>query len=125
MEAALRTRLKANATILGMVGPRVDWGLRPQAKDLPAIRLILVSLPRAYTMAGAQTTQHYRVQVDCYGATFKTAKELGDAVIACLEPATGSFQAGFVLSQRDAPEQIETETVYCRSLDFQITYLSA
>jgi hypothetical protein len=37
MQTALRTRLLADATISGIVGTRIDWGLRPQAKALPAI----------------------------------------------------------------------------------------
>jgi hypothetical protein len=121
MRTALRSRIKDNTD----AGGRVDWGLRPQAKDLPAIRLINVSNPRGYTMDGADATQMHRVQADCYGTTFQEASELGDALIALLEPRSGSFQPSFVLSDRDRPETTETGVIHCRSIDFQITYVSA
>ena len=121
MKAALRTRIKGNTSALG----RVDWGLRPQAKDLPAIRLTMAGTQRGYTMAGAQATQIYRVQVDCYGLTYKAASDLGDELIALLEPASGSFQGSFVLLDSDRPDKTDTGEIHCRSLDFQITYVSA
>ena len=121
MRTALRSRIRANTA----AESRVDWGLRPQAKDLSAIRLTNVSEPRGYTMAGPQATQMYRVQADCYGADYKQASELGDELIALLEPASGDFLAGFVLSDRDAPERTEAGVIHCRSIDFQITYISA
>lgn len=103
----------------------MDWGLRLQASSLPAIRLTKVSTPRDYTMEGAQATQFHRVQVDCFGADYKTAHELGDEVIALLEPASGSFQPSFVLSDFDRPEQLDTGPVHCRVLEFRVTYISA
>lgn len=121
MKTALRARLKDNTA----AGSRVDWGLRLQGSALPAIRLTKISTPRAYHMGGAQTTQHHRVQVDCFGATYKAASELGDAVIALLEPESGSFQASFVIGDFDRQEDIETGPVHCRVLDFQITYIPA
>ncbi len=121
METALRTRLLSNTTAQG----RVDWGLRPQGKDLPAIRLTLVSSPRDYTMDGPQNTQHYRVQADCYATTFKAAKELGDAVTAILEPSAGDFLSSFVIGQRDAPEITDIGPVHCRTIDFRVTHVSA
>lgn len=121
MKTALRSRLKDNTA----AGSRVDWGLRPQAKDLPAIRLTKISTPRDYHMGGAQVTQMHRVQVDCFAATYKAASELGDAVIALIEPASGEFQAGFVLSDFDRPEQLDTGPIFARVLDFQITHIPA
>lgn len=125
MKAALRTRLLADATISGMVGQRIDWGLRPQGKALPAIRLTKIATPRDYTMEGAQATQFHIVQADCYAATFKAVQDLGDAVIACLEPASGSFLASFIDRDRDASERTETSEIHNRSLDIKITYVSA
>jgi hypothetical protein len=121
VKEALRTRIKGSTT----AGSRVDWGLRPQGNALPAIRLTGAGTVRGYTMDGAQATQIYRVQADCYGLTFKAANDLGDELIALLEPASGSFQGSFVLRDDDRPERIETSEIHCRSLDFQITYISA
>jgi hypothetical protein len=125
MQTALRARLLADATIAGLVGSRVDWGLRPQAKALPAITLTLVPSPRDYHMGGAQVTQHYRVQVDCWATTYKGAHDLREAVIAELEPASGSFLGSFVERSADMPERTDTGEVHRASLDFKVTHISA
>lgn len=121
MKVALRTRIKGSTA----AGSRVDWGLRPQAKDLPAIRLSSAGSRRAYHMGGAQAMQQYRVQADCFGLTFKDADELGAALIALLEPASGEFQGGFVLLDSDRPEQTDTGPIFNRSIDFLITHIPA
>jgi hypothetical protein len=125
MQAALRSRLLADATIAGLVGTRVDWGLRPQAKALPAITLDLPGSPRGYHMGGAQATQITRVQIDAWAATPKQAKDIADAVIAELEPRSGSFEPSFVLLDRSTNEKVDDGVVYRRQLDMQITYISA
>ena len=125
MRSALRSRLMVDAPVAALVGARVDWGLRPQAKSLPAVTLTLVSSPRGYTMAGAQVTQQYRVQVDCWGETYKSADDVRSAVIACLEPASGAFQASFVERDSDFNERTDTGDVHRASLDFKITHIPA
>jgi hypothetical protein len=121
MKTALRARVKGNTA----AGSRVDWGLRPQAKALPAIRLTQVPTPKFYHMGGADDTQQFRVQADCFGETYQDAQELGDEVVALLEPATGSFQGSFVTRDFDRPEVIDTGPVHCRVLEFLVTHISA
>ena len=125
MQAALRSRLLADATVAGLVGARVDWGLRPQAKSLPALTLTLVPTPRDYTMGGAQVTQQFRVQCDCWAATYKGANDLRDAVIAALEPADLPFLASFVDRSMDLPERTETGEIHRALLEFKVTHISA
>jgi hypothetical protein len=125
MQTALRSRLLADATISGLVDQRVDWGLRPQAKTLPAITLTLIPTPRDYHMGGAQATQHYRVQVDCWAETYKAAHELREAVIAELEPANSAFLGGFVERTADMPERTDTGVIHRAMIDFKITHISA
>ena len=125
MQTALRARLIADSGVNSKVSGRVDWGLRPQAKALPAITLTLVPTPRDYHMGGAQNTQFYRVQADCWAATYKAAHELREAVIAALEPASGSFLASFVERDFDAPERTDTGEVHRAILEFKVTYISA
>jgi hypothetical protein len=128
MRAALRSRLMGDATVSSLVGTRVDWGLRPQAKSLPAIRLTVVPTPRDYTMGGAQNTQFYRVQVDCFADRPKTADDLRQAVIACLEPAAEPFAASFVERDFDQQEKSEgtvTGEVHTAILEFKVTHVSA
>lgn len=125
MKTALRTRLTADATISGLVGGRVDWGLRPQGKALPAISLTLISTPHDYRMDGPQTTRQFRVQADCWANSYKSSQDVRDAVIAALEPASGSFQQGFVERDFDAPERTEAGEIHRAVLEFKLTYISA
>jgi hypothetical protein len=117
--------LLADATIAGLVGQRIDWGLRPQAKALPAITLTLVPTPRDYHMGGAQKTQQHFVQIDCWASKYADAESLRQAVIAELEPASGSFQGSFVQRDQDMPERTDTVEIHRASLDFKVTYISA
>ena len=117
METELRTRLQA-------ICNQVDWGLRPQGKAVPAIGLGLVSSPRDYTMAGADGLQQYRVQADCYGQTFKAAKEVAAIVIATVEPAAGNFLGSFLLAQRDSEVVTDAGVMFVRSLDIAINFRS-
>lgn len=118
MKTALRTRIKNNTD----AGDRVDWGLRLQGSPLPAIRLTKIRTPKEYHMGGAQTTEFHRVQADCFAATYRAAHELGDELIALLEPASGDFLASFVVGDNDRQEDLPSGPVHCRVLDFQITY---
>lgn len=124
MKAALRSRLLADATIAGLVGTRIDWGLRPQGKPLPAITLTLIPTPRDYHMGGAQRTQFYRVQIDCWAATYLSADAVRHAVIAELEPASGDFLGSFVIRDQDMPERVENAEIHRASLDFKVTYVT-
>jgi hypothetical protein len=125
MQAALRSRLLADPTIAGLVGQRVDWGLRPQGKPLPAITLTLVPTPRGYHMDGPQATQIHRVQIDCWAESYKAASDLRDAVIAELEPANASFFASFVERSADMPERTDTGVIYRAMLEFKIIPIPA
>jgi hypothetical protein len=125
MQTALRSRLLGDATVANLVGTRVDWGLRPQAKALPAISLTIVPTPRDYHMGGAQNTQFFRVQIDCWAATYKGAHTLRDAVIDCLEPASDPFLGSFVERNFDAPERTDTGEIHRAVLEFKVTHISA
>lgn len=76
-------------------------------------------------MGGAQATQQYFVQIDCWAATYASAEAVRQAVIAELEPASGAFQGSFVERDEDMPERIETGEIHRASLDFKVTYISA
>lgn len=83
METDLRARVMA---AVPAVGTRVYWGIRPQNSALPAIVLTTVSDERSQHMAGFDTYQPKRVQVDCYATTYAQAVDLREAVIAGVVP---------------------------------------
>jgi hypothetical protein len=116
MQADLRARLLADSTIGGLVSTRVDWGVRPQGKPLPAITLTLVSDNRDQTMAGLQATQGPLIQVDCWAETYTASGILREAVVTLLAtPATqGStkFLGAAGIVTQDLPEKTDTGMVF-------------
>ena len=99
-ETDLRTRLINDATVVGIVGTRIYWEIRPQDSALPAIVLHTVNGSRAQSLAGAMETQGNQIQFDCMAVTKADAVALRQAVIAVAEVAgtAGSteFQGGNV-----------------------------
>lgn len=85
---ALRTRLLA-ATPVSAITNRIYWGVVPQGKELPYIRLTTISDPLDEHLKGYTDTQRPRVQADCFASSYGTARDLAQKVIAALaSPAT-------------------------------------
>lgn len=121
MEDDLRARLKA-----ALPGTRIEWIDRPQKQSLPSITLQVISPGRDYHMKGATGLAGSRVQADCWGETYVSAKTVSRALIAAIEPpATHGgtrFSATFLDGSRDLPpEDIDGGTkVYRVTMDFII-----
>ncbi|MES2173848.1 MAG: hypothetical protein V4523_07860 [Pseudomonadota bacterium] len=102
MRVDLRSRLKANATITGIVGTAIDWNRRT---GMPALVLYNISPGRAYTHSGATGLSGSRVQFDCMSKSLPQAEALFNAVLAEMEQAktvgTTAFSMSFLDSQRD------------------------
>lgn len=84
MEEALRAWLLASAALRALVGPRVDWAMRPQGEAIPsngaAIVLHLINDLPAMNLAGPSGWSVARVQVDCWAHTHKIARDTAAAV---------------------------------------------
>jgi hypothetical protein len=126
MQTALRTRLKNDATVSGLVGTRIDWGARPQGTALPAVTLHMVSDPRPQHMAGFQATRQSWVQVDCWGAKYTDAASVSAAVIAAIVPAADQdgtrFLRSFVDNVREAVYDTPGGQVFSMSVDLHVMH---
>lgn len=104
MEEALTARLLASAAVQAIAETRVNWGVRPQGEPLGAVTLVGASPGRAPTYKGDASLKGPRVQVDCWGPDFLTAKSLALAVIDTLLPPAVqddiSFQSAFLVGER-------------------------
>lgn len=116
METELRSRLLADGTISGLVGTRIDWGVRPQGKPLPAITLTLANDTRDQAMAGIQNTQGPLVQIDCWAEKYADTVTLREAVIALIATAATVSGVRFLAAQNinthDLPEKTDTGIVH-------------
>jgi hypothetical protein len=129
MEAALIARLLATAGVTALVSTRINWKRRPQAEPLPAIVLHVVSRIPDVTHGGRSGLIVSRVQVDCWGATFGSAKAVARAVENALTAQTftqGSvrFDAILIDSERDDTTD-ETTPLFRTSLDLMIQSANA
>ena len=126
MEEALRAYLLAQNGVSSVVTDRAYWNMRPQGAALPALVLQVIDRSPAYAMDGNSALAETRVQVDCYGPSYSSAKLLARAV---RDPLDGKrftqssirFEA-FRLDERDLSEAgtTEGERIHRISLDFQI-----
>jgi hypothetical protein len=126
METEFRALLTGSATITALVPvSRINFGTHPQGAGYPAIVLNVVSGAEGLTMNGTNNLTEGRVQVDCYGATYASPKQISDAIKALLH---GYRAAGFRLIQhittRDSREggSNEADRPYRVSLDFSFAW---
>ena len=109
MEEDLVARLLANTALAGLVGTRITWIDRPQGDALPSVTLQIVTSGRSYNFKGPNGLCGTRVQVDCWGASYASAKAVSRAVIAAIEPPATQgitvFGASFLDNAPDFPPE--------------------
>lgn len=124
MEAALIAKLLATAGVTALVSTRINWSRRPQGAALPCIVLHRVSgLPDVHH-AGASGLVVSRVQVDCWGASYGSAKAVARAVEAAITAQTFTqgatrFDVILIDSERDDSTD-ETTPLFRTSLDLMV-----
>lgn len=124
-------RTTTDATLPSLVGTRIHWVRSPQAAALPRIVLYRISGARDMTMAGPSGLVASRVQVDCMGKTYASAKAVARAVERRLSGYSGTtggitFQGAFLIGERDDYFDGETpDKIFRTSLDFTIWHTGA
>ncbi len=78
----------------------------PQSPTLPAVRYLMVSDPSTMTHSGRSKLRNPRIQLDCFGEDYLSAKRLASEMITLLDGYTGAMgsvqcQAGFQENQVD------------------------
>lgn len=124
MEEVLRSKLLATAAVSALVGARVDWGIRSQGATMPAVVLHQVSGVPQMNLAGPSGWSSDRIQVDCWGRTFKSARDLADAVSTALhglrETLSGIRVRIFVIGRRSDDDSDDVGPVFRTSLDLMV-----
>lgn len=101
------------ALLAGVAGGKSYWVRAPQGVSPPYVTLQRVTGIRDYHMQGESGLVMSRVQADCYGATYTSAKQTARALIAAVSGhAGGAVQAILVDSERDLPAADAGETVH-------------
>lgn len=115
MQADLVARLRADATLTGLLGSKgsrsaVDWVSRPDSASLPALTLTEITTTPSYTQGGREAQAETTVQIDAWGkSVLDCTFALSRAIILLEAEATvGStfFQRAFLTS---GPRSMRTE----------------
>lgn len=90
MEEAIIARLLGDAGVLVLVGNRVFPVSRPQGSALPAATVMRISGAPIMDDGGESGLLDARIQIDCWGATYTSAKLLARAVLTSLSAFRGT-----------------------------------
>jgi hypothetical protein len=106
-------------------GLQLHPGTRPQGSPLPSATINVISSVPAYSDDGEDGLQDDRVQFDCYGKTYTSAKQLARQITTVLSAYKGGNFLYITLElQRDQREggKDEAEYLFRTTLDFIVTY---
>lgn len=126
MEESLIALLLAVSGVTTVVGERVHWNRIEAPAVAPYVILRTISGTRDYAMDGATGLVESRVQVDCYGSTYASAKTAARAIEAALSGYRGTqggteFGGVFLTAERDLVDEDESPAdLHGVSLDFTI-----
>ena len=121
MEEAFKAALLASSGVTALCGNRIDFGANAQGAAYPRIVMWTIGDDEGRNLQGPDGHSVGRVQVDCYGATYASTKQVSRAVRAALDGYSGGgFQGVFLAGARDTREggSNEAERPFRTSLDF-------
>ena len=131
MEESLMALLLAHTPLTGLVGTRVYWMRAPQNVAKPYVVLQVITALPDVTHQGPSGLVAGRVQADCYGLTYASAKGVARAVTGRLSgfrgPRDGTmFDGIFKDAERDEYEDENSpDKLFRTSMDFIIWHKGA
>ena len=127
MEQSFIALLLSDSALVALVGDRIHWDTQTQGEAKPAVVLYLVSDVPDYHMQGPSGFVESRVQIDCRGATRKSAKAVASAVQDLLSGYAGTvgnikFQGIFKDNERSSFEKPDngSEAFFLVSADYRV-----
>lgn len=127
MDEALRSLLLEHASIAAVVQRRVDWGVRPQGDALPGIAMFRISAVPQMNFDGSAGWSQDRIQIECWGRTYKAAKDLslmlagrGGLLVGYRGDHLGVRLRTFVVNRRSYTDTDTAGIVHCTSIDVQV-----
>ena len=127
MEEALVAYMLASTSLATLVGTRINWTRSPQGSTSPRIVLYRISGLRDMSLNNGPTGYvSSRVQCDCIGTSYSSAKAVARALEARLSGYSGTtggvrFEGVFLIGERDDYLEADTpDKLFRTSLDFNI-----
>lgn len=131
MDEALRDLLLGHAPISDVVGRRADWGVRPQGDALPAITLQRISGIPQMNLSGPAGWSRDRIQIECWGRTYKAAKDLalliagdGGLLVGYRGDRLGVRLRSFIIGRFSDTEEDSVGVIHRTSIDVLVWNIS-
>lgn len=126
MEEAFLNYLLAGSSLAALVGTRINWTRSPQGSASPRVVLYKIAGLRDMCMDGPTGFVSSRIQADCIGTTYASAKSTARALEALISGYAGTtggvrFEGVFLVAERD--DYFDTDTpdkLFRTSLDFNV-----
>ena len=131
MEESLAALLLAHAPLTALTAQRVHWMRAPQNVAKPYVVMQVISGIPDVTHGGPSGLADARVQIDCYGLTYSSAKAVARAVTQRLSGYRGTqgatvFDGVFKAGERDEYEdEASPDKLFRVSMDFLIWHKGA
>lgn len=129
MENAIITRLLGDSGVAALVSTRVYPVSRDQDSGLPAVTVARISGAPVYVDTGEAGLFEARIQIDCWGADYPSAKNTATAVKTSLSGFFGvvngvTFQNLHIDAERDSRESggNQSEYLFRTSVDFIVWF---
>lgn len=128
VEEPIIARLLAAVAVAALVSTRVYPVSRLQGSALPAITVQRIDGAPLLTDEGASGLENPRIQIDCWGSSYGSAKTVARAVVANINAFDGTLSGVNIPlieleAERDMPREAganANEYLFRTSLDFQI-----
>jgi hypothetical protein len=118
-DADLRDHLRADATILALVGERISGVKRHDGGTLPAITYARVAAMPANRVSGGSSLTIIRLQMDVWATTHDGARTLADAIRARMDIPATTFR-GWLMSETDEYE--DDTSIHRVLMEFSLHY---
>lgn len=127
-EAIIQKLLEANS-VTAIASTRIYPGLRLQSSELPSVIINTISSDPSYSDDGYDGIDESRIQIDCIGDTYSSAKNLARAVVLELGAFSGNvsgvkFYYITLDTQKDTTDAGVggSEYLFRTTLDFAVTF---
>ena len=118
--------LQASAPVVALVGTNIHAIVAPQAGAFPSCVVMATSESEEYALAeGAIGLPEARVTVICRGSSAGDVSRLGDAVVAALKNARGTFAGSAATIWRDdvdSTDYTDEGKAFRRIVGFRVSY---
>lgn len=124
MEREFRALMTGSTAVTALApAARIVWGVLGQGRALPALVLNLIYNRDGLTMQGPDGLWRALVQVDCYGASYRDALALAEAVTGLLHGyRAGGFRLIVLERRRDLNDPGAADRPHRIGLDFIINW---